>query len=80
MAQVDFITGTFCAAKPDPVGDRQTKDGPVRAKGGVESLAWTSDIDKAGSQIPCREARSNSCAHTQAKAHMHARKAAGTDG
>lgn len=69
-----FITDSLCGAKPDLVGDRQTKDVPVMTEGSMESLAQTSDIDKAGSQIPCRAAQSNSCAHTQTNTHMHARK------
>lgn len=63
---------SLCAAKPDPVGDRQTKDVPVTTEGNMESLAQTSDIDKDGSQIPCRAAESNSC--TQTNTHMYAHK------
>lgn len=52
--------GSFCAdimhcANPDPGDHRGTKDLSVTAKGGVECLAQTYDIDKAGSQSPCRE-------------------------
>lgn len=72
MTQVGFITDSLCAAKPDPVGDRQTKDVPVTTEGNMESLAQTSDIDKDGSQIPCRAAQSNSCTHTQTNTHMYA--------
>lgn len=60
MAKVCFKSDSFCPgvtrrASPDPAGYGQTKDVSVIAKGSMECLAQTSDIDKAGSQSPCRE-------------------------
>lgn len=76
MAQVCFMSDSFCAgimhcANPDPVGYRQTKDVSVTAKGGMECLAQTSDIDKAGSQSACREAQLQACIHTHARVCIH---------
>lgn len=75
MAQVCFISSravvfvlTSCIVPtltPGTTGG--TKDLSVTAKGGVECLAQTSDIDKAGSQSPCREMHRDTvawCTHT----------------
>lgn len=77
--------GSFCAgimhcANPDPGGYRRTKDLSVTAKGGMECLAQTSDIDKAGSQSPCREVHRDTvaCVHTHKHACMDAFTRAGT--
>lgn len=50
-----------------------TKDLSVTAKGSMECLAQTSDIDKAGSQSPCREVHRDTvaCMHTHTHTRLH---------
>lgn len=73
-----FCAGIMHCANPDPAGYRQTKDVSVTAKGGMECLAQTSDIDKAGSQSACREeqrgtvACMHACIHTRTRTHAFA--------
>lgn len=67
-----FCAGIMHCANPDPAGYRQTKDVSVTAKGGMECLAQTSDIDKAGSQSACREAQRGTVACAQTHTHTHA--------
>lgn len=47
-----YCAGIMHGANPDPRDYGGTKDLSVTAKGGMESLAQTSDIDKAGPQSP----------------------------
>lgn len=68
-----FCAGIMHCANPDPAGYRQTKDVSVTAKGGMECLAQTSDIDKAGSQSACREEQRGTVACIHAYTHARAR-------
>lgn len=53
--QSTFVPASCAVPTLTPGVTRGTKDLSVTAKGSVECLAHTSDIDKAGSQSPCRE-------------------------
>lgn len=50
-------------AKPDPRDQRGPKDLSVTAKGGMECLAQTFDIDKTGSQSSCGEVHIHTLPH-----------------
>lgn len=68
--QGSFCAGIMHCANPDSGGYRGTKDLSVTAKSGMECLAQTSDIDKTGSQSPCREVHSCMRAHARTFAHI----------
>lgn len=69
------MSDSFCAdvlhfANPDPAGYRRTKAVSVTAKGSMERLAQTSDIDKT--PIPCREVQRDKVAcMPSARTHTH---------
>lgn len=69
--QGGFCAGITRCANPDPRGYRGTKDLSVTAKGGMECLAQTSDIDKAGSQSACREVLRDTVTYARMRMRTH---------
>lgn len=61
--QGSFCAGIICCASLDPRGYSGPKDLSVTAKGDMECLAQTSDIDKTGSQSSCREVHRDTVVH-----------------